>query len=391
MPQTIKLPQLDGTIKLYQPKRQPIVSDGIKGQFNRKVYAAAHVVIDPLASANPFDSSPTVNWDATLLFRDHLYKLGFSVAEAMDTAQRGMGVDWTIARELIQRSIRHARTVPNADLACGVGTDQLTVLGAITLDQIEQAYTGQLDVVQAEGGRAILMASRALARAARSADDYLNVYSRLLQQCDQPVILHWLGEMFDPSLHGYWGSTDIAVALETVLSLIHANASKIEGIKISLLDAKWEIELRRRLPPGVKMYTGDDFNYAELIEGDSKGYSHGLLGIFDPIATVASVALNELAQGNNQRFRELLDPTVELSREIFKAPTRHYKAGVVFLAWLNGHQDHFSMAGGLQASRGIAHYARVFELADMSGALIDPEKAIARTKQLIAVHAGIID
>jgi hypothetical protein len=347
------------------------------------------VVIDPLATVDPWDASPAVDWDATLAFRDHLYQLGFKIAEAMDTAQRGMGVDWPVARELIQRSLRHARTVPGADLACGVGTDQLRPGPDVTLAHVEAAYREQLGVVEAEGGRAILMASRALARCARNADDYLTLYGRLLRDTSKPVVLHWLGEMFDPELHGYWGSTDLAIALDTVTKLIHDNASRVEGVKVSLLDAQWELELRRRLPAGVKMYTGDDFNYAELIAGDASGHSHGLLGIFDPIAPVAAVALSALTAGDAARFRQLLDPTVALSREIFRAPTRHYKAGVVFLAWLNGHQRHFSMAGGLQSARGAVHYARVFELADQCGALTDPERACERMKSLLSVACGI--
>lgn len=389
MSHTLHLPQYDGSTKSYLLKGQPISPTGPVPTFNRTVFAAAHVVIDPISTTDPFGTSPQVDWDTTLAFREHLYGLGFCVAEAMDTAQRGMGIDWPVARELIQRSLRHARTVPSADLACGVGTEQLAADGDVTLDQVERAYREQFDVVQAEGGRAILMASRAMARAATSSDDYLRVYGRLLQDSDQPVILHWLGDMFDPALKGYWGSSDIPTALDTVTALICANVSKVEGIKVSLLEAKWEIELRRRLPESVKMYTGDDFNYAELIEGDANGFSHGLLGIFDPIAPVAAVALAELAQGNTSGFRTLLDPTVALSREIFKAPTRHYKSGIVFLAWLNGHQKHFSMAGGLQAARGVAHYARVFELADACGVLRDPDLAHTRMRQWLSVNCGL--
>lgn len=389
MSNCIQLPQLDGSLKSYTLKANPIVPSGSAGSFNRVVYAASHVVINPVATQDPFDISPSVDWDTTLAFRDHLYRLGFKVAEAMDTAQRGMGVDWPVARELIQRSIRHAKTVPGADLACGVGTDQLAVGPDVSMESVESAYREQFDVVQAEGGTAILMASRAMAKAAKTADDYHRLYSRLLNDSDKPVILHWLGEMFDPALTGYWGSSNILTALDTVTELIRANASKVEGIKVSLLEAKWEIELRRRLPESVKMYTGDDFNYAELIAGDEVGHSHGLLGIFDPIASVAAVALGELAQGNTKRYHDLLDPTVALSREIFRAPTRHYKAGVVFLAWLNGHQKHFSMAAGTQASRGIAHYTRVFELADGCGVLTNPDLALARMRQLLAVSCGV--
>lgn len=384
----IRLPQADGSVKTHRLQARPIRPAGPCVAFNRTVYAAAHVVIDPLATIDPWDASPRVDWDATLAFREHLYRLGFKVAEAMDTAQRGMGVDWPVARELIQRSLRHARGV-GGDLACGVGTDQLAAGPAVTLADVEAAYREQLGVVEAEGGRVILMASRALAACARHADDYLALYGRLLHDTSRPVVLHWLGEMFDPALRGYWGSTDLAQALDTVARLVADHAAHLEGIKVSLLDPTWERDLRRRLPPGVKMYTGDDFNYAELMAGDADGHSHGLLGIFDPIAPVAAVALAELAAGRSQAFRALLDPTVVLSREIFRAPTRHYKAGVVFLAWLNGHQEHFSMAGGLQSARGATHFARVFALADACGALADPELATQRMKRYLAVACGV--
>ncbi|WP_218511113.1 dihydrodipicolinate synthase family protein [Variovorax sp. dw_308] len=385
----ITLPQVDGTLMPYALKARPIVPTGKLAPFNRTVFAAAHVVVNPLATVDPWDASPAIDWERTLAFREHLWSLGFKIAEAMDTAQRGMGVDWPVARELIQRSLRHAKTIPGADLACGVGTDQLLPGPDVTLAQVEAAYREQLEVVEAEGGRAILMASRALVRCAGSADDYLALYGRLLRDASKPVVLHWLGEMFDPALRGYWGSTDLPTALDTVAQLVRDNASHVEGIKVSLLDAKWELDLRRRLPAGVKMYTGDDFNYAELMAGDEQGHSHGLLGIFDPIAPVAAVALGELAAGRTERFRELLDPTVTLSREIFRAPTRHYKAGVVFLAWLNGHQDHFSMAGGLQSARGAAHFARLFELADGCGVLTDPELAVLRMERYLSVACGI--
>jgi len=383
----IRLPQSDGSLKTLAMKARPVRPDGQTLPFNRTVYAAAHVVVNPLATIDPWDASPVIDWDQTLAFREHLYKLGFKVAEAMDTAQRGMGLDWPVAKELIQRSLRHARTV-GGDLACGAGTDHLPAGPGVTLDQVEKAYREQLEVIEAEGGRVILMASRALAQCAKGSDDYMTLYGRLLKDVSQPVVLHWLGDMFDPALRGYWGTSDIGQAVDTVARLIEDNVSKVEGIKISLLDAKWEIALRRRLPARVKMYTGDDFNYAELMAGDEAGFSHGLLGIFDPIAPVAAVALGELAAGNTERFRELLDPTVALSRTIFRTPTRHYKAGVVFLAWLNGHQNHFSMAAGLQSARGAAHYALVFELADACGVLADPELAVLRMKRYLSVACG---
>ncbi|MDE3009528.1 MAG: dihydrodipicolinate synthase family protein [Pseudomonadota bacterium] len=383
----IRLPQIDGAFRVARLKATPLRPLHAPAAFNRDVYAAAHVVIDPLRSVDPWSAPPVVDWDATLAFRSHLYALGFKVAEAMDTAQRGMGVDWPIARELIVRSVRHARAC-GGDLACGVGTDQLATDAGATLAQVEAAYREQLEVVEAEGGRAILMASRALCRAARGPDDYLALYGRLLESASRPVILHWLGEMFDPALLGYWGSADRATALATVATLIRSHVDKVAGIKVSLLDTRWELALRAQLPAGVRMYTGDDFNYAELMAGDEHGHSHGLLGIFDPIAPVAALALQELAAGSVGRFREVLDPTVALSREIFRAPTPFYKAGVVFLAWLNGHQDHFAMAGGMQSARGVVHYARVFELADACGVLADPELALHRMQAYLKVSCG---
>lgn len=384
----IRLPQPDGSLRRYRLKARPIRPALPLPAFNRTVYAAAHVVIDPLGTPDPWDAAPALDWEATLAFREHLYRLGFKVAEAMDTAQRGMGLDWPGARTLIQRSLRHARTA-GGDLACGAGTDQLDAARVATLAEVEAAYREQLEVIEAEGGRVILMASRALARCARGPDDYLALYGRLLRDVSRPVILHWLGEMFDPALQGYWGSGDRERALDTVAALIRDNAAKVDGIKLSLLDAHWERELRARLPAGVKMYTGDDFNYAELIAGDDAGHSHGLLGIFDSIAPVAAAALAELAAGDMAGFRRLLDPTVALSREIFRAPTRHYKAGIVFLAWLNGQQTHFSLAAGLQSARGATHYARVFELADQCGVLADPELAASRLKSYLALSCGI--
>jgi hypothetical protein len=298
-------------------------------------------------------------------------------------------LDWNTARELIRRSVAHARTIPGADLACGVGTDQLAWNERTTLQDVLAAYSEQIETVEAAGGRIILMASRALAAIARFADDYREVYSRLLRQCKQKVILHWLGEMFDPALKGYWGTADLNQATETALGIMREHAQKIDGIKVSLLDAQREVDLRRRLPPGVKMFTGDDFNYGELIAGDGTHHSHGLLGIFDPIAPIAAKALQALATGDVEDYRRMLDPTVILSREIFRAPTRHYKAGVVFLAWLNGHQDHFTMVGGLQSARSVLHYARVFELADRCGALTDPALAVHRMQRFLSVSAGI--
>jgi hypothetical protein len=386
----LTLPQPDAKLSRYTLAHETAPFASVApAAFNRTVYAAAHVVADPRQPSDPWDGPTPIDWDATLRFREHLWRLGFKVAEAMDTSQRGMGLDWNTARELIRRSVAHARTIPGADLACGVGTDQLAWSERTTLRDVVNAYSEQIETVEAAGGRIILMASRALAAIGRRADEYREVYSALLRQCRQKVILHWLGEMFDPALKGYWGSADLNQATETALAIIRDHAEKIDGIKVSLLDAQREVDLRRRLPPGVKMFTGDDFNYRELIAGDGAHHSHGLLGIFDPIAPVAAKALQALAKGDVGDYSRMLDPTVILSREIFRAPTRHYKAGVVFLAWLNGHQDHFTMVGGVQSARSVLHYARVFELADRCGALTDPALAVRRMRQLLSVSAGI--
>ena len=351
----------------------------------RTAYAAAHVVADPRAFLDPW-RTPAIDWNATLAFRRHLWGLGFKVAEAMDTSQRGMGLDWAAAAELIARSLAEARGTPGAGIACGVGTDQLDSGAAHTLDDVVAAYEAQLAHVERHGGAAVLMASRALCRVARGPDDYLSVYGRLIRQCSGKVILHWLGDMFDPALAGYWGSTAFTPAMDTVLTLIREHADKIDGIKISLLDAAKEVEMRRKLPSGVAMYTGDDFNYADLIAGDDQGFSHALLGIFDPIAPAAAAALARLDAGDSAGFHSILDPTVALSRRLFEAPTQFYKSGVVFLAWLNGHQDHFRMVGGAELARGILHYADLFRLADKAGLFTDPERAARRMAQLCAIN-----
>jgi hypothetical protein len=380
---TVRLPTAERRIEEYRLGPASPFPAAATGSFPRIAYAAAHVVADPLVDLAPWRQS-AVDWEATMAFRRHLWGLGFKIAEAMDTSQRGMGLDWPDARELIRRSCAEARTLPGADLACGVGTDQLAPGG--TLDDVRRAYEEQLEAVEGAGGRAILMASRALVQAAGSADDYLTLYGDLIRQAREPVILHWLGDMFDPTLAGYWGSADLDTATATVLALIREHAQRIDGIKISLLEETREVELRRRLPPGVKMFTGDDFNYARLIEGDGEHHSHALLGIFDPIAPAAAAALQALGSGDRERFRAVLEPTVPLSRRIFEAPTQYYKAGVVLLAWLNGHQRHFMMVGGMQSARSALHYADVFRLADKAGLLRDPELAACRIAGLMALH-----
>lgn len=381
------LPQADHTLKPYTLSgATPFPATSAPSQ-SRQAYAAAHVVCDPFVDTNP-TSPAALDWDATLAFRRHLWSLGFAVAEAMDTAQRGMGLDWVATRELIRRSLAEARSY-GGTVASGAGTDQLTPAPGVTLDDVIAAYEEQCGFIEGEGGRIILMASRALAACAQSPDDYLAVYDRILSQVSQPVILHWLGEMFDPALTGYWGSRDLDVAMDICLSLIERHAARIDGIKISLLDDQREIAMRRRLPAGVRMYTGDDFNFAPLILGDEQGFSHALLGIFDAIAPAAAAALQQLDAGNVARYEEILRPTVPLSRHIFKAPTQYYKTGVVFMAYLNGHQSHFRMVGGLESARSLIHLAELFVLADQAGLLVDPALAVERMRRVLAV-AGMV-
>ncbi|NGO12938.1 dihydrodipicolinate synthase family protein [Streptomyces sp. HC44] len=384
---TIRLPGAGGELRTYTPRTEPLSVTTGTPFTSRTVFSAAHVVADPYADVSP-DSPAAVDWDATLAFRRHLWSHGLGVAEAMDTAQRGMGLDWAGAAELIRRSAAEARSVGGL-IACGVGTDQLsaTEIGyPYSLDEIRAGYEEQLAVVEDAGSQAILMASRALAAVAKSPQDYLEVYGHLLRQAAEPVILHWLGPMFDPALEGYWGSTDLDAATNTFLEVIAAHPDKVDGIKVSLLDAQREIDLRRKLPDGVRCYTGDDFNYPELIAGDDQGFSHALLGIFDPLGPLAAEAVRVLDTGNREAFRELLDPTVELSRHLFQTPTRFYKTGVVFLAWLAGHQSHFTMVGGYQSARSLPHFARAYELADGLGLFPDPALAEARMKNLLTVY-----
>jgi hypothetical protein len=382
----IVLPSPDRTLTAYTLTGTPLPFEKhAASEFPRVAFAAAHVVADPLADNDPW-LAPAIDWETTLKFRHRLWDLGLGVAEAMDTAQRGMGLGWAEAKELIRRAQAEARTRDDALIAYGAGTDHLAPGPDVTIDDIIAAYEEQVGFVEGEGGRVILMASRALAAAAKSPDDYAKVYGNILSQVKQPVVLHWLGEMFDPALAGYWGHGTHEEAMDVCLDVIAANADKVDGIKISLLSAEKEIAMRRRLPASVKMYTGDDFNYAELIAGDAQGYSHALLGIFDAIAPAASAALAALGRGSTNEFFELLEPTVPLSRHIFKAPTRFYKTGVVFLAYLNGLQDHFTMIGGQQSTRSLQHLAELFRLADKARVLADPVQAVDRMKRVLAVH-----
>ncbi len=386
----IRLPQADRSLRAYIP------SDGATAFVqpsapirSRVAFAAAHVVRDPLG---PASGEGAVDWDATLAFREHLWGYGLGVAEAMDTAQRGMGLDYAATRVLVDRACAAAQASADAQgaggrIACGAGTDQLPP-GPADLEAIVDAYEEQCAHVEACGGQVVLMASRQLAAAARGPDDYATVFERVLARRERPVIVHWLGPMFDPALEGYWGSRDLDAATDACLDLLTRHAAKIDGIKLSLLDDRREVRLRRRLPAGVRMYTGDDFHYPELILGDGEATSDALLGIFDAIAPAASAALQALDAGDEARFREVLAPTVPLSRKLFEAPTFHYKTGIVFLAYLNGFQDHFRMLGGLESARGIVHLAEVFVLADAAGLLRDPELASERMRLLLRL-AGI--
>jgi Protein of unknown function (DUF993) len=381
---TLVLPRPDGTLAPYTlTGRAPVVAP--PGPIRSRIgMAAVHVVADPLAPINP-TLDVALDWDATLRFRHHVWSLGLAVAEAMDTSQRGMGFDWTAAKELIMRSVAEARTVPGAVLASGAGTDHLAPGPRVTLADVEAAYEEQCAWIEGCGGRIILMASRALAACAKSPDDYVKVYGRILSQAREPVIIHWLGEMFDPALAGYWGSRDRERQTETLLAIVGEYAARIDGVKISLLDQAREIAMRRRFPPAVRMYTGDDFDYPTTIRGDGERHSDALLGIFDVIAPAASAALKALDRGDRQTYETILAPTLTLSRHVFGEPTRFYKTGVVFAAYLNGHQPHFRMVGGLESARSLVHLAEQFRLMDAAGLLVDPDRAVERMRRLLAV------
>lgn len=378
----IFLPDSEGLKTAYQLSGKTAPQSVLPADPARIVYSAAHVTADPFSASAP-SGRGAIDWEATLAFRRYLEGLGLGIAEAMDTAQRGMGLDWPNALELIKRT---REDLPHARVVNGCGTDHLDPADASTLDDVIQAYLEQVEAIQRVGARIILMASRALVRVAKSPEDYKKVYARVLDACDEPVVLHWLGSAFDPALRGYWGAADFTDAVEIALDVIEQNKSKVDGIKISLLDKEKEILMRRRLPAGVKMYTGDDFNYPELIAGDDQGYSHALLGIFDPIAPLAASAVSRLGEGDKAGFHALLDPTVPLARLMFQAPTQYYKTGVVFLAWLNGFQKHFIMLNGAQSMRALPYFTGIFRHADACGLLRDPDLAVVRMRSLLTLY-----
>jgi hypothetical protein len=384
---TVKLPRADRTI--YEYPLEPAADFALEpGPIKSRIgFAAVHVVADPLADLNP-TLDVEVDWDTTIVYRRYVWSLGLAVAEAMDTSQRGMGFPWSAAKELIKRSVAEARTMPGAVVFSGAGTDDLAPSPTVRLAQVEAEYEAQCGYIESVGGRIILMASRALAACAKGPEDYAKVYGRILTQVREPLIIHWLGDMFDPALAGYWGSPDMDRATETLLAIVHEHAAKIDGVKISLLDQKREIAMRRRFPKGVRMYTGDDFDYPTTIGGDAQGHSDALLGIFDVIAPAAAAGLRALDRGDRAEFHRILLPTLPLSRHLFGDPTRFYKTGVVFMAYLNGHQDHFRMVGGLESARSVLHLAHLFVLADQAHLFRDPDQAAERMRRVMAV-AGV--
>lgn len=386
MANTIKLPRSDGSVYSYTVKGESPYEASTGPLKSRRVYAAAHVVCNPISNQDK-DKLSVIDFERTLQYRRYLWSMGLAVAEAMDTAQRGMGLDWEASKELIRQSIAEAKAV-GGEIACGAGTDQLTSYDHVTLHDVEEAYIEQCDFIESHGGRVILMASRALAACAKGPDDYFRVYEKVLSHVKKPVILHWLGEVFDPNLPAYWGYKDPDSAMKVCLDVIASLSEKVDGIKISLLNPELEVKMRNLLPQGVRMYTGDDFHYHTLIRGDQDGYSHALLGIFDAIAPAAAAAIRALDQNDPQQYDRIMEPTIALSRHIFQKPTYYYKTGIVFMAYLNGHQPHFRMLAGLESARSILHLSELFKLADQAHLLSDPELASHRMK-LVLELSGI--
>jgi hypothetical protein len=385
MSRTVKIPLEDGSLATHT-LGEPARYERPKGPLtSRRAFAAVHVVADPLAENTP-GSGAHVDWEATLAFRRHLWSWGLPVAEAMDTAQRGMGLDWTATKELITRSLAEAQE-EGGEIACGANTDQLPD-GPASMGQIIDAYHEQIDLIESNGGQAVVMASRHLAALAEGPDDYQRVYSEVLGHVSGTAIVHWLGDMFDPALAGYWGAADLDAASDSFIGIVTENAAKVDGVKISLLAKEREIELRRRLPGGVRMYTGDDFDYPTTIRGDGEHHSDAFLGAFDLIAPAASAAVQALDEGEPDQFDKILAPTLPLSRHVFSTPTYYYKTGVVFMAYLCGHQSHFRMVSGLESARSVVHLSRQLVLADQAGLLPDPDLA-AHRMGLVLELAGI--
>lgn len=347
---------------------------------SRTIYAAVHVVANP-AEASAANPTATVDWETTAKFRHHIWSKGLGVAEAMDTAQRGMGMDWSNVKELVTRTMKDAKAIGGA-VVSGVATDQLSP-GPHSLSEIRNAYLEQLEFTIDAGATPVLMCSRQLAATAKNSEDYLEIYSNLIESSSSKVVLHWLGTAFDPLLKGYWGSDDFNICKQNVLGLINRYPEKIDGIKMSLLNEQYEIDLREQLPQQVKMYTGDDFNYVRLIRGNGKSYSHALLGAFAAISTHAASAIRALDNNDEALYEQILGPTESLSREIFKSPTYYYKTGVVWLAYLSGMQKHFTMVAGLQSGRSLRDLCELYILANQISLFPDPELALARLQQTL--------
>ena len=380
---TLTLPGAGRTLQRYTTHPPRLLPQG-RPPFNRLALAATHVVADPLSDR------PAIDWDATIDHRLYLWSLGLGVAEATDAAQRGAGLDWPTSLELIRRSI--AAAPPGAALYCGASTDHLPPNAPIapnSVNQILGAYEAQCGSIEKLGGRIVLLASRALVACARGPDDYKRIYGRILEQTRDPVLLHWPGELFDPTLATYWGHTSVDEALATCLDIANANAAKIDGIAFALLDPAREIALRRHLPRGVRLYTGDELNFPDLIAGDDDAYSHAMLGILGVIAPAAASALACLQRDDTGSYFDILEPTLPLARHLLRPPAGTYRTGITFMAYLNGHQSHFTMVAGQQSARSLPYLAETFRLADAAGLLRDPDDATIRMARVLAVH-GIV-
>ena len=383
---SIALPNQDSSLQPFAVQNPlNVTASSRDAERSRIFYAAPHVIASPLSGGSR--AVDRIDWDATLRFRDHLWDLGLGVAEAMDTAQRGMGLSWPLAKELIMLTAERSRK-RSGRLVCGASTDQLELGQPISFGDIVDAYVEQCDLISSVGAIPVLMASRSLAALATTTDEYQSVYAAVLSQTSGSVILHWLGEMFDQELLGYWGAEDLTATVDVLVDFIAAHSDRIDGIKVSVLSAEHEIAMRDRLPSQVRLYTGDDFNYPELIRGNIDGHSDALLGVFNPIAHIAAASLDALDGDDLQRYDDLMDPTVSLARVLFAAPTENYKCGIVLLSYLNGHQDHFKMLQGAESRRSVLHYADVFRLADAAGVLRDPELAVQRMRAYLTL-AGV--
>lgn len=380
---TLRLPETGGGMRTHV-MREPAVFEKHPRPFtSRTVLAAPHVVADVRAEYTP-GVAPPVDWESTMAFRRHLWSYGIGVAEGMDTSERGVGgLMWPQAQELIALGIEEAAAAGGA-IVCGAGTDQISSAQP-SLEHVIDAYLEQTSYIEGRGGATVIRASHALVAAAKSDEDYLKVYGTVLASLERPAIVHWLGTVFDPTLAGYWGHDDVRAAMRVVLEMAHSNVDSLRGIKFSLLDDELESEFRRLVPPSVQVFTGDDYGYTQLLLGDSEHHSHGLLGVLDPIAPIASAAFAALDQGDESSFTETMDATIPFAVKMFEPPAASYKVGVVFTAWLSGHQEHFRMVTGREGMRSLQHLTDLFVLADALGLYPDPELAAHRMRILLAM------